>query len=131
MIGHCSVQGKIQEDDVIVRMKSKDTNISYQALYGANPVEPTFGWRFDVGWVEPEGVYSPQMRVGVVRSNRADHSNPLRRHLGSVRGGVGDGREAELAGAGAGGAPALPSLSARGRAGGAAGVGGGRRSSAV
>ena len=56
-----------------------------------------------MGWVEPEGVYSPQMRVGVVRSNRADHSNPLRRRLGSVRGGVGDGREAELAGAGAGG----------------------------
>jgi len=98
---------------------------------GSNPVEPVFGWRFDMGWVEPEGVYSPQMRVGVVRSNRADHSNPLRRRLGSVRGGVGDGREAELAGAGAGRAPALPSSSARGRAGGAAGVGGRRRSSAV
>ena len=106
---------------------------------GSNPVEPAFGWRFDVGWVEPEGVYSPQMRVGVVRSNRADHSNPLRRRLGSVRGGVGDGREAELAGPGAGGAPALPSSPARGRAGGATGAGeaaeeragatGGRRSS--
>ena len=82
-----------------------------------------------MGWVEPEGVYSPQMRVGVVRSNRADHSNPL--VSASVRGGVGDGREAELAGAGAGGAPALPSSPARGRAGGATGAGGGRRSSPV
>ena len=94
----------------------------------SNPVEPAFGWRFDMGWVEPEGVYSPQMRVGVVRSNRADHSNPLRRRLGSVRGGVGDGREAELAGAGAGGAPALPSSPAQGRAGGGARRCGGGRS---